>query len=85
MTTLPEAQAMLAAYVQAEQQILLGKEVRLSGPGLDRSLRLEDLAEVRKGRQEWAAQVRSLQRTAGGTPTFGGAGFSVADLSAPHF
>ena len=42
-TPLEQAQAMVAAYVAAEQQILLGKEVRMGGPGIDRWLRFEDL------------------------------------------
>ncbi len=52
-TPLEDAQAMVAAYTECERQILLGKEVRMGGPGLDRWLRFEDLDLVRAGRKEW--------------------------------
>lgn len=81
MTTLAEAQSMVAAYVAAEQAILQGKEVRLGGTGIDRWLRYEDLEMVRKGRQEWERRVTSLQAAASGQPTFGGLSYSVADFS----
>jgi len=81
-TTLQDAQAMVAAYTQAETQILLGKEVRMGGPGIDRWLRFEDLQEIRAGRKEWEARVTALQNAASGAPTFGGLGYSVADFSA---
>jgi hypothetical protein len=82
MTTLAEAQAMVTAYTTAEQAILMGKEVRLGGAGIDRFLRHEDLAMVRAGRQEWERRVAALQASASSTPTFGGLGYSVADFSA---
>ena len=46
---------MLAKYLAAEASLLSGKETRLG----DRTLRMEDLAEIRKGRQEWEARVRA--------------------------
>jgi len=82
MTTLAEAQAMVTSYLEAEQAVLAGKEVRIGGPGLDRWHRLEDLDLIRAGRKEWEARVLSLQNTAGNAPTFGGLGYSVADFSA---
>ncbi len=81
MTTLAQAQAMLASYMEAEAQILLGKEVRLGGVGLDRTLRMEDLNMVQAGRREWERRVVMLQRTAGGAPTTAGLSYSVVDLS----
>lgn len=83
MTTLAEAQSMVAAYLAAEQAILQGKEVRLGGSGVDRFLRHEDLQMVRSGRQEWERRVTTLQASADAAPTFGGLGYSVADFSAP--
>lgn len=83
MTTLVQAQAMAAAYLEAETQILLGKEVRLGGAGLDRTLRMEDLDMVQAGRREWERRVNALQRSASSAPTTAGLGFSVADLSDP--
>jgi len=84
MTTLAEAQAMVTAYLSAEQAILQGKEVRLGGAGLDRWLRQEDLDMVRAGRQEWERRVTQLQAVASRAPTFGGLSFSVADFSLPR-
>lgn len=81
MTTLAQAEAMLASYLEAETQILLGKEVRLGGAGLDRTLRMEDLSMVQAGRREWERRVGILQRTAGQAPTTAGLSYSVVDLS----
>lgn len=73
MTT---ATDMLAKYLAAEQAILEGKEVRMG----DRHLRMEDLAEVRRGRQEWEARANAEARQAARSPSLGGATFSVARL-----
>lgn len=75
MTT---ATDMLAAYLAAESAILTGKEVRWTD---GRLLRREDLAEIRKGRQEWEARVGAENATTAGQPTFGGRSYAVADLS----
>lgn len=69
---------MLAAYLAAETDVLLGKEARVG----DRSFRYEDLPEIRKGRQEWEARVRAEQAAARGAPTIGGLGFAVARMDA---
>jgi len=84
MTTLATAQAMLDAYIQAETAILLGKETRIGGVGLDRWLRMEDLDMVQAGRKEWERRVQSLTSSAAGVPRFGGARFSLADVSNPQ-
>lgn len=84
MTALTDAQTMVTAYLAAEAEVLLGKEVRMGGPGLDRWLRFEDLAEIRKGRTEWEARVKALQQTDAGAPTFGGLSYSLADFSNPR-
>jgi len=70
------ATAMLAGYLQAETDVLLGKEARLG----DRVFRSEDLAEIRAGRQEWERRVAGDRDRAFGTPTLGGLRFSVARL-----
>jgi hypothetical protein len=82
MTTLAQAQLMLARYVAAEEAVLEGKEVRLSPPngGFDRVWRSEDLAEIRAGRQEWERKVADMQAVASGAPTFGGVRFGVASF-----
>ncbi len=82
-TPLEDAQAMVSAYLAAETAILLGKEVRIGGSGIDRSFRHEDLPEIRAGRKEWEGRVTALQQTASSTPAFGGRAFSLADFSNP--
>lgn len=67
---------MLAKYLAAEQALLEGKEARLG----DRLLRMEDLAEIRKGRQEWETRVNAESRQAAAAPSLGGATYSVARL-----
>lgn len=81
--TLEQAQAKVAEYLAAETAVLEAKEVRMGigGAGIDRQLRMEDLAEIRKGRQEWERVVSSLQATAAGAPRIGGLGFSLASFS----
>lgn len=83
-TPLEDAQAMVAAYIACEKQILLGKEVRMGGSGTERWFRQEDLPAVRAGRKEWEAKVTSLQNAQVATPTFGGLGYSLADFSNPQ-
>jgi hypothetical protein len=73
MTT---ATDMLAKYLAAELAILEGKEARLG----DRSLKMEDLLEIRNGRKEWEALVAGESRQAAGTPALGGATFAVARM-----
>jgi hypothetical protein len=80
-TPLEDAQTMVSAYLAAEKQLLLGKEVRMGGPGLDRWLRLEDLPEIRAGRKEWEARATALQASTSATPTFAGLRYSLADFS----
>jgi hypothetical protein len=41
---------------------------------------MEDLSEVRAGRQEWESRVAAEARIAVGRPTFGGVGFSLANF-----
>lgn len=81
MTTLAEAQSTLSAYLQAETDILAGKQVSFNTGGGSRMHVMEDLAQVRAGRQEWERKVAALQAGAARTPTFGGLGYSLADFS----
>lgn len=67
---------LLAKYLSAEMAVLEGKEARLG----DRSLTLEDLAEIRAGRKEWEGRVAGERASAAGTPTLGGLGFCIARL-----
>lgn len=54
------AQEMLERYMQAELALLDGKSVQFGG----RTLTMESLAEIRKGRMEWErrAQAESAAR-----------------------
>ena len=67
---------MLAKYLAAESQILLGKEARVDG----RMYRSEDLDKIREGRKEWECRVRQEQGAAVGLPTIGGLTFAQARL-----
>ncbi|WP_145156197.1 hypothetical protein [Pseudomonas oryzihabitans] len=49
------SQQMVERYLEAELAVLDGKTVTLAG----RTLGMENLAEIRKGRQEWEARVAS--------------------------
>lgn len=70
------ATEMLEKYTAAEAAVLEGKEYRLG----DRSLRREDLAEIRAGRREWQAAVNAEAARAAGAPSIGGLAYSVARL-----
>jgi len=60
--SLVEAQAALAKYVQAEQDVLDGKTVEWG----NRQLTMPDLGEIRAGRREWQQQVTKMERAAAG-------------------
>lgn len=62
----PTAQVMLQAYLAAETAVLSGQSFRFG----ERQLTRADLAEIRAGRREWEAKVR--------TETNGGSRMSVA-------
>lgn len=69
------ATEMHAKYLAAEQAVLEGKTVKFG----ERLLGMEDLSEIRAGRQEWERKVAS--ETAGANaPRIGGIGFSVARM-----
>ncbi len=63
---------MLDKYMDAERAILDGKTVSFGG----RSLTMENLPEIRKGRQEWEARVKA--ETTGPAASIGGLRYSVA-------
>lgn len=64
---------MLANYIAAETAILKGKEYMMNG----RRLSYENLAEIRKGRQEWQQKVDAESAASGG----GSSNYSVADFT----
>jgi len=67
---------MLANYLDAERAILAGKNVSFQG----RSMGMENLAEIRKGRQEWEGRLAQELRVANCRPSIGGMSFSVASF-----
>ena len=60
-----EATDMLASYIAAEKAVLEGKTYRRG----DRLLTMEDLPEIRKGRQEWEARAAAEANQAAGKPS----------------
>lgn len=71
MTTATE---MLAKYLEAEASLLDGKTVSFGG----RTLTSENLQEIRKGRQEWEARVKSEKPSHKKRNTLGGLTIATA-------
>lgn len=71
------ASAMLAKYLEAEMAVLAGKSITFNG----RSMTMENLAEIQKGRREWEQRVNQQAGRAAGRPSFGGMPFSVASFN----
>jgi hypothetical protein len=69
------ATEMVAKYLDAETNLLMGKTISFGG----RTLSAENLAEIRKGRQEWERRAAVEQRGASG----GSLSFSVARFDGP--
>jgi hypothetical protein len=63
------AQEMLDKYMQAEADVLAGKDVQFNG----RRVVMADLPQIRQGRVEWERRVAQAQR--GGRP-----GYSLASF-----
>lgn len=71
------ASQMLAKYLEAEVAVLAGKSITFNG----RSMTMENLAEIQKGRREWQQLVNQQANQAAGRPSFGGMAFSVASFN----
>lgn len=54
---------MLDLYIQAEKDVLEGKTVQMDG----RTMTLEDLDKIQRGRREWEHRVNSEKAAAAGT------------------
>lgn len=52
-----QAREILQRYINAEQEVLEGRSVTFGG----RTLSMESLGEIRKGRQEWERKVAALE------------------------
>jgi len=63
------AQDMVDKYLQAEMDVLAGKDVQFNG----RRVVMSDLPSIIKGRQEWERRVVQVQR--GGRPAYSLASF----------
>ena len=68
------AAEMLEKYLDAEMAVLAGKSITFNG----RSMTMENLAEIQKGRREWEQRVNQQAGRSAGRPSFGGMPFSVA-------
>ncbi|WP_223483646.1 primosomal replication protein PriB/PriC domain protein [Pseudomonas sp. A-RE-19] len=62
-------QEMLDKYMQAEADVLAGKDVQFNG----RRVVMADLPQIRQGRAEWERRVAQAQR--GGRPAYSLASF----------
>ncbi|CAN7363193.1 primosomal replication protein PriB/PriC domain protein [Pseudomonas sp. LjRoot263] len=62
-------QEMLDKYLQAEADVLAGKDVQFNG----RRVVMADLPQIRQGRAEWERRVAQAQR--GGRPAYSLAAF----------
>lgn len=69
------ASDMYAKYLAAEQAVLEGKTVKLG----ERLLGMEDLSEIRAGRQEWERKMMA-ELAGNAAPRIGGISFSVARM-----
>lgn len=70
-----ECLEMIAKYIAAEEAVLQGKEIAIGGQSgpLSRRFTREDLAEIRKGRQEWERRLVAID-----APPASRMGYSVA-------
>lgn len=64
-----EIRDMISTYMEAEKDLLAGKNVMWG----NRLLQKENLAEIRKGRQEWEQRLSNLRNA--GRPTHSLASF----------
>ena len=71
-------QEMLDKYIAAERALLDAKEAWWDDGSQRRRLVMEDLPEIRKGRQEWQMRVDADNLAAANVQTFGGRGFTLA-------
>ena len=70
--TLNDIQDMLRRYTEAEMAILQGKSIVFNG----QQMTMENLSEIRKGRQEWERKLATANATNSGRSGFKLARFS---------
>lgn len=59
-----DIEAMIQRYTEAEMAVLEGKTIRFNG----QEMTMENLSEIRKGRQEWSVGSLLLFLIAAGDP-----------------
>jgi hypothetical protein len=68
-----DIEAMIQRYAEAEMAVLDGKSIKFNG----QEMTMENLSEIRKGRQEWERRLSSLNNSAGGGLATNWRGFNV--------
>lgn len=61
-----DIQSMIQRYTDAELAVLDGKSIRFNG----QEMTMENLSEIRKGRQEWERRLESLVNRQRGRPAY---------------
>ena len=61
-----DIQSMIQRYFDAEMAVLDGKSITFNG----QQMTLENLSEIRKGRQEWERRLTSLDSQSRGRPGY---------------
>lgn len=61
-----DIETMIQHYSQAETAVLEGKSIRFNG----QEMTMENLSEIRKGRQEWERRLSSLRQKKQGRPGY---------------
>ncbi|EDW8118130.1 hypothetical protein A9G83_000684 [Salmonella enterica subsp. enterica serovar Sundsvall] len=61
-----DIETMIQHYSQAETAVLEGKSIRFNG----QEMTMENLSEIRKGRQEWERRLSSLLQKKQGRPGY---------------
>lgn len=57
---------MIQSYTEAEMAVLQGKSITFNG----QQMTMENLSEIRKGRQEWERKLASAAAAATGRPAY---------------
>lgn len=57
---------MIQSYTEAEMAVLQGKSITFNG----QQMTMENLSEIRKGRQEWERKLTSAATAAAGRPAY---------------
>nr|WP_274522642.1 hypothetical protein [Klebsiella pneumoniae] len=61
-----DIEAMIQSYAEAEMAVLEGKSIKFNG----QEMTMENLSEIRKGRQEWERRLSSLNNKRRGRPGY---------------